>query len=61
VDNELDAASCREVEAHIQDCVKCNVCLETLRRTIEICKKMEDKPVPDLFSRRLRELIQSLQ
>ena len=57
LDEELDEASCQDVEKHMEGCVKCHTCLETLRRTIEICKQTEPKPVPSIFSQRLQELI----
>jgi anti-sigma factor RsiW len=61
LDEELDAASCRDMEKHMEGCVKCHACLETLRRTIEICKQMESKPVPSTFSKRLRQLIAEME
>lgn len=60
IDSELDAVTCRDIERHAQDCIPCQVCMGTLKRTIELCKGMEPDPVPETFSTRLRELIESL-
>jgi anti-sigma factor RsiW len=57
IDNELDALTCRDIERHAQDCIACQVCLGTLKKTIELCKKMETEPVPEIFSEKLREFI----
>ena len=60
IDNELDEVSCKDIESHAKSCIKCQVCLETLKRTIKLCKEAEGKPVPELFSRRLKEVVQEL-
>jgi anti-sigma factor RsiW len=60
LDNELDEITCKELELHIQKCVPCFVCLQTLKRTIDLCKKAENKPVPRAFSLRLKEVIQHM-
>lgn len=39
IDGDLDTMGCDELEAHIENCVDCQINLETLRKTIEICKK----------------------
>jgi anti-sigma factor RsiW len=59
LDRELDRAGLREMENHLRDCAPCQVCLETLRRTVTLCGTLEAEPVPESFSRRLREMIAS--
>ena len=60
IDQELELSTCQEIEKHLKQCAPCNVCLETLKSTIRICKRVEDQPVPTAFSRQLKEMIQSL-
>jgi anti-sigma factor RsiW len=60
LDNELDEITCKELEHHIKKCVPCFVCLQTLKRTVDLCKKTEDKPVPREFSQKLKEIIQKI-
>ncbi len=60
IDGELDHVTCAEIELHAENCVACFSCLETLKRTVAICKNAKEKPVPREFSRRLKEIIQSL-
>jgi anti-sigma factor RsiW len=60
LDNELDEITCKEIEQHIQKCMPCFVCLQTLKRTIDLCKKAEDKPVPREFSLRLEEVLRNM-
>ena len=39
LDNELDEITCKDIEKHIKDCVPCFVFLQTLKRTVDLCKK----------------------
>ena len=60
IDNELDAVTCGDIERHVEACVPCKICLETLKRTVKLCKKMDSIPVPDSVSVKLKELIESM-
>ncbi|MGD2269702.1 MAG: anti-sigma factor [Desulfobacterales bacterium] len=60
IDNELDEMTCRAIERHVEECVPCKICLETLKRTVNLCKKVDSKPVPESVSLKLKELIQSM-
>jgi anti-sigma factor RsiW len=57
LDRELDRAGLIEMENHLRDCTPCQVCLETLRRTVSLCGNLKRDPVPESFSQRLREMI----
>ena len=60
IDNELDELTCRDIERHARECIRCKTCLDTLKRTIDLCHNAGDKPVPETFSLRLKSFIQSL-
>ena len=60
LDNELDEITCKELEQHIKKCVPCFVCLQTLKRTVDLCKKSGDKPIPSEFSQKLKAMIQKM-
>ena len=60
IDNELDELTCRDIERHAEECIRCKTCLETLKRSIDLCRNAGDQPVPESFSLRLKEFIQSL-
>jgi len=57
LDNELDQASCDEIEKHLQDCPPCQVCLATLKQTVALCRKMNSSAMPEEVSARLRAMI----
>jgi len=60
LDNELDEATCRDIEEHIKECIPCFICLQTLKRTIALCKQAGEKPVPEEFSRKLNQVFHNL-
>ena len=57
IDKELDPPTCQEIEAHIAACKPCQVCLNTLKQTVELCKKLEHRQVPETFSLKLKDAI----
>ena len=60
LDNELDDATCQKIERHVKECVPCFSCLQTLKRTVDICKLAAIKPVPKEFSQKLKVMIQTM-
>ncbi len=57
IDGELDENAYEEMRIHIKECVKCEICLETLRRTVEICRNMKMKGVPERLRERLKIMV----
>lgn len=60
IDGELDRLTCAEIEKHVDNCVACFSCVETLKRTVALCKEVNEKPVPETVTRRLREIVENL-
>ena len=60
IDGELDQATCAEIQKHAENCVACFSCLETLKRTIALCKNVEDQPIPQNLSDKLKEIIENI-
>ncbi|MDF1520547.1 MAG: zf-HC2 domain-containing protein [Brevefilum sp.] len=38
IDGELGDEICADIEAHIQTCLDCRIVVNTLKKTIELCK-----------------------
>ena len=57
IDRELDAPACKDIEAHIKACKPCQICLETLKQTVDFCKNLERHQVPETFSMKLKDTI----
>ena len=57
IDKELDAPACKDIEAHIKACKPCQVCLKTLKQTVELCRNLERRQVPETLSLKLKDAI----
>ncbi len=60
IDEELDEVSCRKIEQHVKDCPPCHACLETMKATTGLCRRLKEKPVPPALSNRLKKMISEL-
>jgi len=60
IDRELDVSDCEAIEAHIQACPPCMVCLKTLEQTVKLCKHLNSQQVPESLSLKLRTAINDL-
>lgn len=60
IDGELDHATCEKIQKHAENCVACFSCLETLKRTVALCKNVAEKPIPLELSQKLKEIIQNI-
>ncbi len=56
LDGELSDLDCREIKNHIQRCGHCRVCLETLKRTVELCRKIKTSRLPGHLKLQLKKL-----
>jgi RNA polymerase sigma-70 factor (ECF subfamily) len=61
VDGELDEATQAQIREHLHECLQCNVCLQTLRRTIELCHHMRSRRLPPELSSKLAEALDRLR
>lgn len=60
IDRELPDADCKAIEEHLKNCECCSACLETLRKTIELCANMKDRPVPHELAYKIKRLVFAL-
>ena len=57
---DLLTESHAHIETHIESCKPCQVCLETLKQTVALCKNLEHRQVPEAFTLRLKDAIADL-
>ena len=60
LDGELDASICEKINQHLKDCPECRNCLESLKKTVDLCKKMPLETIPEDARDRLREHLRHL-
>ncbi len=61
IDGEMEETERRELEAHIAHCAACCGCLQSLQRTIALCKQAGPQTVPAVFSAKLQTMIQHIR
>jgi anti-sigma factor (TIGR02949 family) len=54
LDGELDKGMCQKIERHLQDCPECRDCLDSFRRSIQLCKETAKEEIPPDIRKRLR-------
>ncbi len=54
LDAELPADSCDEIEAHLKDCPPCLEFLESLRKTVELCRGFRPGELPGPLNEAVR-------
>jgi len=57
LDGELDQETLVEIERHLSECTRCGNCLESLKRTIALCRRLEDEEIPLDVQRRIKEKV----
>ncbi len=64
LDAELPAQTCEEIRAHLADCPPCIEFLESLRRSVKLCRQYEAAETPGPISfgdkARLRDAFQKM-
>jgi anti-sigma factor RsiW len=59
IDGELEPFISSEVEAHLSECLACQACVKTLMRTVAICRRAGESPMPEGFSEKLHALLRT--
>ena len=55
LDMELPADACKQMDAHIAGCEPCAVFTESLRKTVDLCRKYQPKGLPGPIARDARQ------
>ena len=57
LDGELNADTCREIENHLHDCPECKECVDSLRKSNDLCKKAAEEKITPEMKGRLRSAL----
>jgi len=57
LDGELDEVACREIEQHFQECPECRACVESMKKTIQLCREASAEEIPEQARNRLRTML----
>ena len=54
LDGTLEKGLCDEIEKHLSECPDCMNCLESIQKTIKLCKEGSEENIPADLHERLR-------
>lgn len=57
LDGELDDQLCREIEHHFRHCPECRECVDTMKKTVRLCKAAAAEEIPTAARERLRSML----
>jgi len=57
LDDELSGEICQEIRAHLGDCPKCEIFLDSLRQTVRLCQHRPSPPLSEKDRATLRRQI----
>ena len=59
LDGELDDDLCREIEEHLRHCPECRKCLDSLGKSIDLCKKTAEEEITPEMKEHLRAALRN--
>lgn len=57
VDGEIDSELCSEIEAHIGNCENCRIMVDTLKKTVKLCRDGKCEELPEKLDKKLNNLL----
>lgn len=54
LDGDLQEQLCKELEAHLAGCPNCRIMLDSLNKTVKICREGAEEPVPTTLQQSLQ-------
>jgi predicted anti-sigma-YlaC factor YlaD len=57
ISGEAAAELCQQIEAHLAECENCRVIVDTVRRTVTLCREITPPAVPTEVRRRLYQVL----
>jgi anti-sigma factor RsiW len=57
LDGELEQDICHEIDAHLRECPECRRCVESLKKTVELCREGAREEIPQDAKERLKSAL----
>lgn len=58
IDGELEPELCDEIERHVGQCENCRIMVDTLTKTVKLCRDGQSEHLPDELQNKLRDKLQ---
>ena len=57
LDGTIDSDLCAEIEKHIGQCENCRIMVDTMKRTVSLCRDGKREPLPEVLEGKLNNLL----
>ena len=57
IDGEIDPELCAEIEKHLGQCQNCRIMVDTMRKTVILCREGKAEPLPSLLEEKLSRML----
>ena len=59
LDGGLDTETCAQIEKHLGACENCRILIDTLRKTVSLCRGGKKEALPPALETRLNDLLKA--
>jgi predicted anti-sigma-YlaC factor YlaD len=59
LDGTIDPGLCREIEEHVGHCQNCRIMVDTMKRTVVLCRDGIDENLPEALERKLNGVLKA--
>ena len=57
IDGEIDPELCAEIEKHLGQCKNCSIMVDTMRKTVKLCREGKAEPLPPSLEAKLNRML----
>ncbi|MBD3232543.1 MAG: hypothetical protein GF315_02340 [candidate division Zixibacteria bacterium] len=57
IDGELDPQLCLEIEKHIGECENCRIMVDSLQKTVKLCREGKSEKLPAELEKKLNNIL----
>ncbi len=57
LDGELSEELCKEIENHVGQCENCRIMIDTLKKTVSLCREGNSEKLPNSIENKLTDLL----
>ena len=57
IDGEVDSELCAEIEKHLGQCKNCRIMVDTMKKTVVLCREGKIEPLPSSLEDRLSRML----
>jgi len=57
IDGQIDSDLYQEIENHLKQCENCRIMVDTLKKTVSLCRENKELKLPSLLEKKLNDVV----